>query len=288
GAGVLAATWVLALMTGVLGWRGSFELIGGFTFAVVILSWLAVRDRPQDMGWPPLDRTNGVATNGGGREKKIPLLTGMRMVLTEKYFWPIALWYFFDCGIFFGFGALWGGPYLMHVYDMTRSEAGAILSMIAWGMIVGSPLLSISSDRLLKSRKKTFIVCTGLLTAELLFLCLFPSGLPAALLYPIFLVFSVCASAIVVIGFTTTKELFPLEIAGTSVGMVNFFPFLGGAVYMPLLGRVLDAFPHSTDGAYALEAYSLLLLILLGSAAASLVCTLFMKETYQASHFKTA
>ena len=54
GVGVLAATWLLALMTSLLGWRVSFELIGVCTFIVVALVWLVVRDRPADMGWPSM------------------------------------------------------------------------------------------------------------------------------------------------------------------------------------------------------------------------------------------
>ena len=82
-------------------------------------------------------------------------------------------------------------------------------------------------------------------------------------------------------GFTTIKEMFPVEIAGTSVGMVNLFPFLGGAVFMPLLGRVLDAYPKTETGEYSLEGYSTILLILLVSSCAAFVCTLLMKETFQ-------
>ena len=72
-----------------------------------------------------------------------------------------------------------------------------------------------------------------------------------------------------------------MEIAGTSTGMVNLFPFLGGAVFMPLLGRVLDAYPKSDAGGYSLEAYTILILILLGSSVLSLICTFLAKETFQ-------
>jgi sugar phosphate permease len=192
----------------------------------------------------------------------------------------VAIWFFFDCGIFFGFGGLWGGPYLIHVYNMTKAEAGAILSMIAWGMIFGSPLLGFLSDKLWKSRKKPFIFCSGLLVLEIGFLTLFPSGLSRALLAIWFFFFSICSSAVVIIGFTTVKELFPVEIAGTSVGTVNIFPFFGGAVFMPLLGRVLDAYPNSAAGGYSLDAYTSLTIILLVSSIVSFVCTLLMKETF--------
>jgi len=281
GIGVLAATWLLAVMTLFFGWRISFELIGCCTFIIVVLVWFIVSDRPEDKGWPSLGELGKEKGKVSGPVKQIPLLQGVHQVISEKYFWPVAIWFFFDCGIFFGFGALWGGPYLMDVYNMTRSQAGTVLSMIAWGMIIGSPPLGFISDKLMKSRKKPFVLCNLLLVIELAFLSIYPAGLPRIALYIFFFVFSICASSVVIFGFTIIKELFPVEIAGTSTGMVNLFPFLGGAIFMPLLGRVLDAYPKSDAGGYSLEAYSVLILILLGSSVLSLICTFLTKETFQ-------
>lgn len=280
GAGVLIATWILALMAAKFGWRISFELIGCLTLVIVCLAWVVVRNRPADMRWPSIIESDHQKGKGVSSSEKIPLESGMCSVFKEKFFWPVAVWFFFDCGIFFGFGGLWGGPYLIHVYGMEKSEAGAILSMIAWGMIVGSPLIGLISDKVLRSRKKVFISCTTILTCLFVFLNLYPGGLPLYRLYIIFFVFSVCSSAIVIMAFTTIKELFPVEIAGTSVGAVNLFPFLGGAVFMPLMGRVLDLYPKTDKGAYSFEAYSALLLILLAASVLALLCTFLMKETY--------
>ncbi|MBN2332257.1 MAG: MFS transporter [Deltaproteobacteria bacterium] len=279
GIGVMAATWLLALMTAKFGWRFSFEAIGVLTFFLVVLVWLLVRDRPEDRGWPSLAEIDHQGEGNAPPPARIGLLEGARRVVSDRYFWPVAIWFFFDCGIFFGFGALWGGPYLIHVYGMTRSEAGAILSMIAWGMIVGSPLLGYLSERVLHSRKKVLTGCMVVLSAVMIFLYLNPANLSRPYLYGVFFLFSLCSSAIVVIGFTTTKELFPVEIAGTSVGTVNLFPFLGGAVFMPVLGRVLDAYQKTAAGGYALEAYTKLLLVLCCASLIALFCTFLMKET---------
>ena len=278
GAGVLGATWALALMTSHIGWRASFEIIGLTTLVIAILAWIIVRDRPEDMGWALAD---GGGPDSANQPPQVPIFQGLKRVLSEKHFWPVALWFFFDCGVFFGFGALWGGPYLMHVYGYTRETAGVILSMIAWGMIIGSPLIGLLSDRILKSRKKPFVLCAAILCGLLLYLFLYPAGQSRLFLFFFFFVFSVCASAIVIIGFTTTKELFPVSMAGTSVGCVNLFPFLGGAVFMPLLGRVLDRFPGAVEGTYAVKGFRVMILVLLISAGAALICSLFMKETYE-------
>ncbi len=281
GVGVLAATWFLALMTSLFGWRLSFEIIGICTLLLLIFIWIFVRDSPADKGWPLIEEIDpGVKVKDHSEPEKTTLLQGAWQVLSNRHFWPVAIWFFLDCGIFFGFGALWGGPYLMHVYGMSRAESGAILSMIAWGMIIGSPVLGFLSDKILKSRKKIFIIFTSLLTLEFLILCLFPSQLPTPVLYIIIFLFSVSSSSTVAIGFTTTKELFPVKIAGTSVGTVNLFPFLGGAIYMPVLGRILDMYPTSAANVYSVQGYTAVFYVLLGTSVAALICTFIMKETF--------
>ncbi len=280
GVGALTAAMPLAMMTGWLGWRNSFEAIGVFTIVVAALVWLLVRNSPRDMGWPSIADIDHTGPGTAAPPRQIPLWEGARSVVTEKYFWPVAVWFFFVVGVFFGFGAMWAGPYLMHAYGMSRAEAGSILNMIAVGLIVGSPFMSYLSDRVLESRKKVLMLSSALLCLVLLVLNIFPASLSRPALYVVFFLFCVSCSAIVVIAFTTTKELFPIEIAGTSVGTVNLFPFLGGAIMQIVLGGILDAYPRTAVGAHPLEAYSSLLLVLLISAIIGLVCTFFMKETF--------
>jgi sugar phosphate permease len=281
GIGVLAGTWILGLLATHVGWRASFQIISACTLATGAAAWLIIRNRPADRGWPSIAQIEHRENVTIHVPNEITLRQGIRMVLAEKHFWLVGLWFFFDCGIFFGFGNLWSGPYLMHSYGLTKGEAGAILSMMAWGMVVGGPALGILSQKILKSRKKTLLLCMSLLAALLLLTTLLPAGLPRVALVAWFFLFSVCSSAIVIMGFTATKELFPVEIAGTSIGMVNFFPFFGGAVFQPVLGAILDAYGRNPASQYPVEAYRTVMLVLLLSALAALVCSILMKETYR-------
>lgn len=280
GLGALTAATPLALMTGWLGWRASFELIGAGTLVMALLVWSFVRNRPEDMGWPSLSEIDHTGHGPASAPLVIPLWEGAKRVITEKYFWPVAVWFFFLVGVFFSFGGLWAGPFLMHTYGMTRGEAGGILNMIAVGLIVGSPLVSILSERVFHSRRKVLMLASFLLCLLMLILNLNPDGLSLISLYIGMLLFSISCSAIVVIGFTTAKELFPVEIAGTSVGTVNLFPFLGGAILQPLLGWVLEAYPKVSPGVYSLSGYKAMLLILLAASIIALASTFFMKETF--------
>jgi sugar phosphate permease len=281
GIGILAATSLLGLLATYAGWRFSFEIIGGCTLLIVAGAWWIVRDRPADKGWPSIAEIDQREAATAEPRKDIGVWRGVLTVISQKYFWPVAVWFFFDCGIFFGFGSLWSGPYLGHVYGMNKVQTGGVLSMIAWGMVLGAPLLGLLSQKVLRSRKKTFVLCTCALVILLLALSLFPAGLSQTALVVWFFLFSVSSSAIVIMAFTTTKELFPVAMAGTCVGMVNFFPFFGGAVFMPLLGRVLDAYGKNDTGQYPVEAYRMVLLVLLAASVLSLACTFLMKETYR-------
>ena len=281
GIGTLAGTFLLGLLAVAVGWRWSFHIIAGGTLAVIAGAWFVVRNRPADKGWPSIQEIEHRETAVVEPIQEIGLREGIRRVVSEKYFWPVAVWFFFDCGVFFGFGMLWSGPYLMHNYGMSKAEAGAILSMLAWGMIIGGPGLGVLSQRVLKSRKKTKMLCMAVLTVLLAIATLYPAGLPRPLLLVWFFLFSVSSSPIVIMGFTTTKELFPLQIAGTSVGLVNIFPFLGGAVFMYLLGWLLDGYPKSAAGQYPVEAYQMLMLALLLASISALACTFLMKDTYR-------
>jgi len=280
GVGALTAASPLALMSGWVGWRVSFEIIAAGTLLMAVLVFAFVRNRPQDMGWPSIAEIDHSGPGSSAPPKVIPLWEGARRVVSDKYFWPVAIWFFFLVGVFFSFGGLWAGHYLVQMYGMSQVEKGNVLSMIAVGLIVGSPFVSILSDRFLRSRKKVLVLASAVLVGELLLLSACPSGFPIWLLYLWMFVFSISSAAIVVIGFTTTKELFPIEIAGTSVGTVNLFPFLGGAVFQPVLGWVLELYPRTGTGAYAPEAYRAMLLVLLGASLIALIATFFMKETF--------
>ena len=202
----------------------------------------------------------------------------MTKVLTCPRFWPVAIWFFFNCAVFFSFGGLWGGPYLMQVYGLTKAQAGQILSMLAVGMIVGSPLLSFLSNRVFKGRKPVLVLSSFALVCLTALLAFYTDELPMAGLYLICLGLGIFSSAIVVIGFTTTKELFPVRIAGTSTGLVNLFPFMGGAVFQPLLGHVLER-QGRVEGAFTIAGYKQAFFVLLICGLIAFAATLCLKET---------
>ncbi len=274
GIGSLTAATPLALLSARVGWRMSFIAVGVFTLVLAVLVWIVVRDRPGDLGWPSPSET--VRTDAD----TIGLADGIRKVLTTFYFWPLACWFFFELAIFFSFGGLWGGPYLMHVYGLTKAQAGQILSMLAVGMIVGSPLLSYVSNNVFHGRKPVIMICSAVVLCLTIPLAFYTDGITRTGLYLLCFGFGIFSSAVVVIGFTAAKELFPVGIAGTAVGLVNLFPFAGGALSQPFLGYILEKHGR-VDGQFTLAAYEQAFLVLFACAVLAFAASFFIKETLE-------
>ncbi|MBU0515150.1 MAG: MFS transporter [Proteobacteria bacterium] len=271
--GYMAATPLAWLSEGV-GWRGSMMVIGGVTMLIALAVWIWVRDTPRDKGYRPLP----AASNPEPVVEAIGLLRGMGLVLKTARFWPMAICFFLGSVASLTFVGLWGGPFLMHVYGMTKPQAGAVLSMMSVGMIFGAPVMSWLSDKVFRSRKRLLIFNLIGSIVLFVFLAFFTADFPLALLYAWCFIYSFLVSGIIVVGYTTIKELFPVEISGTATGLVNVFPFAGGAVGQPLMGWYLDTF-GLTGGVYGVEAYSAAFKFGLVFVVGALVAGMMVKET---------
>ena len=275
GLGAYFAARPLAWLSDIMGWRGSFVIIGAVTLVLAVAVWVLVRNTPEEKGLPAV---NPPAGDNPGSAKTIGLGQGMKMVLSTGGFWFLAAWFFFSFSIFFSFGGLWGGPYLMQIYGYSKAEAGNILGMMALAMIVGSPIFGWLSDKVFRSRKKVLILASVITLGLTVPLAFFPAAMNRPALYLLCFLFGLFNSAVVIVAFTAAKELFPVEIAGTSVGLANLFPFLGGAVAPPIVGAILEA-QEKTAAGYSAQAYSRAFLLYFIFAFIALVVSCFLTET---------
>ncbi len=273
GIGWLSASTPLALVTRSFGWRTGFIAIGMITVVLSVLTWFFLVDTPKKKGYPEINVRPAIK----GAQKKIGLWAGIGLVFSTPRFWPLAIWCFCNGSILFSFNGLWAGPYLRDIYGLSKPAIGNILSMVAVGMVVGSPLLGYLSDNILKSRKKILVVCSLITVIEWAFFYLFYQSLSVPLLYIFFFVIGVCIGASVIITFTATKELFPLEMAGTAVSCVNLFGFVGGVIYQPLIGFFMDM-AGKVDGRYLPQGYKTAFLLLFVTSIGYLLSTLLVKD----------
>lgn len=271
GIGALSSSAPLAWLSNLLGWRMALVAVGLITLIVALLIYTLVRNRPAEAGLPPL-----VPDHDQEGESRLNLVEGLKLVVFSARFWPISLWTFFSVGISFALGGLWGGPYLMHVYGMSKTAAGGVLSMFSMSLIIGSPILCWSANRV--GRKPVFIACSLILIAITGVSYLFPDRLPLPGLYILFFLLSLAGGTMGPVVATVSKELFPTSIAGTSVGMVNLFPFFGAALFQVFIGAILTR-AGQVGERYLLSGYKTMFLMCLFGAVISLVFALLLKET---------
>lgn len=232
--GGLVAASPLALLVEAIGWRSSFVVIGVVTLALGSLPLVAIHDRPEAAGLPPVNAARRRAPTLGEVARDIPPVIGNRRT------WPPILAAAGVYATLIAFQGLWGVPYLVQRYDVPRVTAAALLSLIAVGLIVGAPLVGLVSDRWLGRRRLPFVVSAALYAACWLPLAVPALLPPAGLLGPFFFLMGFFASGLVLV-WSCVREVNDPARVGIAVGFCNAPIFLLFALMQWLTGVILDA-----------------------------------------------
>jgi MFS family permease len=265
--GNIVATSPLAYFTSTIGWRITFVLSGGITALLAFLSLWILPKKGREEQQPRLDLSV--------RQEK-GVFQQIVMILKTLSFWQIGSLGFFRYGTFVALQGLWLGPYLMEIKGHTPVQAGNMLILVAVASIIGGPVAGRLSDQVFHSRK--WVTLVGL---SLYCLSLFPlTGIlevesPVGLCIVFVLIGLFTNFGLLV--FSHAKDLFPASSSGTVTSFVNFFTMTGGALFMPLLGRVIESFPR-TGNSYPAGAYHLAFLICFLGMAASIILYAFSKS----------
>jgi MFS family permease len=237
----------LAALVAAIGWRGAVVTMGGIGAAMALAIWLIVRDRSRAGGIGPAPR----------------IADGIRSVVRVRDTWACAVFGFAMTGPMLSFGGLWAVPYLMTVYELPRTTAAAVTSLIFAGWGVGAPTIGWLSDRLGR-RKLPMLVCAAIAGA-LLATVIFGPRLPLWLLGTLLAIHGAAAAAMV-LSFALVKERNAPGASSAAMGVVNTFVVGSGALLQPLIGLLLDlGWTGATrDGArvYAPETFTAALAIL--------------------------
>lgn len=176
---------------------------------------------------------------------------------------------------------LWGNPYLKTVYHLTAEQAVNISNCTFYGWIISGPIIGFISDKIKKRRLP--LMSTGFFAALMLVVVFYVPGLSMTQLYLSFFIIGFCCGGHPLC-FALGKETNPIQISGTSVAVTNMLIMGGGAIFQPLVGKLLDL--HATGiGPNGLPIYNspdftfALSVIPVGVAFGIFLC-LFLKETH--------
>lgn len=275
--GSVLAAGPLAWLLGHTSWRSAFVGIGIFSLLLALLSLLAVRNRPEDAGFPSVRAMEGKVSHA---ERERHWLHDMRHVWTTWRVWP-GFWFNFGmAGGLFSFAGLWGIPLLRDIHGLTRDEAARYTTLTLLAMAIGTLLLGWISDRL--GKRKPVMVTSALLYLAIVSSLLWSPWKPGASGMVLFALLGLCGSGFV-LTYACAKEVCAPALSGMAISVVNTGLFLGAAIMQPLFGWVLDRGWNGAmrDGARLYDAgdYHNALLLMLAFAVVAFVAALRVTET---------
>ncbi len=273
--GALVSAAPLVALMNVIGWRNSFMVVAVFTIAAALFTWVIVRNRPSELGFPTPRDLMGLPP--APPAPKVKLGEALKAVLSNRQFYLLAFLTFSYYGTLMSVGSLWAGPYLQNVYGLSKQAAGNIIMMFPLGMVFGCPLSGYLSDKILKSRKKVLLAGSILHVLSYIPLVFFPDKMSVAQLYALFLWYGLSGGAFVS-NFACAKETAEPRFAGTAVGSVNVFLFSGGAFYQLVMGIVLGKYPPVSAGVYSVAAYQAAFWVPFVGLIAAIILFSFFRE----------
>ncbi|MFO7706904.1 MAG: MFS transporter [Desulfobacterales bacterium] len=264
--GNMVAATPLVLMVGELGWRLSFQVIIAFHLLITLALFWVVADRPEE--------TSSNPEPSGGRPRAGPLFGNLKILMASRDYWIISAGTFVRYGTHAALQTLWAGPLLMEALAFSPVQAGNILLVMNFGLILGGPLWGAVSDRL---RTPKWVIAAGLLLLAVITFVLrgLPPGTSELAAGAVFLAFGL-ASASGMHVYAHIKALVPKEMAGAAMSGTNFFTMMGPAVFLQGLGIAMQGlYPEASRGP---EAFGTALLICFVCQAAIGVLYLFTRS----------
>lgn len=274
--GAILAAGPLAKLLTVFAWRSVFTGIGGLSLCLALAGFFLVRNRPEDLGFPPPNTYPDTP-----KTANVHWLTNLKDVITTLRVWP-GFWVQLGMiGSAYAFMGLWGMPFLRDVHGMSRDTAADYMTVTLLGFALGALFWGWQSDR--AGRRKPFLIIGAaaytLTWPALMYLPWSPG--PAG--FVLFALMGFTASAFV-ITFAAAKEIINPHLSGMAVSVVNTGCFIGTAITQPLFGYIADL---TWDGrmangvrVYAAGDYHNGFLAMLALSVLALAAAFRVRETY--------
>lgn len=252
-------------------WRhamGVIALIGGF---LGLIFWIVVRDRSKRLH--PFEHSL--------MPKKMGILEGLKKILSNSQSWHLS----FYSGLAFApvmiFGGLWGVPFIMEAFNLSKDLAARSVSLIFIGFAFGSPFSGWLSDWLGNRRNVMFV--GTILALFSITAVLYVPNLSFLMINSLLFSFGFFISFFLIC-FTMIREINAPILAATAIGFMNAFDAFFGAFSDPLTGKFLDLGWQGkiVDGArvFPVAVYKMALLTIPVYLLLSLIFLCFVKETH--------
>lgn len=238
-------------------------IIGGLLLTLLI--FIVVRDNPEKHIVPRYTATE--------------FFTNVWAVLISPKVWLIG---FIGACLYTSlsvFGELWGKIYLEQAHHLTKVEAARAIATMFLGWAIGAPLVGYLSD---KSGKRVLpLALASSIALVCISLILYSSSLSYVWLNILLLLYGISSGTEIIV-FVMGKESSGAQLSGTVFAAINMIVTLGGVIFQPLVGKILDSFGDSIiiagEHIYTVRDYQFALSILPISLLAVIILTFFIKD----------
>lgn len=276
----------LAMLVDAWDWRGAIFLMGCIGVIIALIIFFFIKDTAPGLEKKALDQSVSdpeIEESISKNERELPGLgKALGIILTNPLTWVFGGYGSLMYIILSGFADLWGVPYVLDTYGVSRPIAAGLSSMIYVGIAIAGPTWALIIDRV-ESYKK--IMRSGALGAFLLFsFMVYGPEIPFSALYPLYILLGFFCGA-QFFSFASVCLINPSSMSGTASGVHNMMCMMSGVIFQPLIGYLLDwnSTTHQEAGctpSYLSEDYAFALLILPIAMLAAFALTFLMKETY--------
>lgn len=258
-----------AAIVGVTMWRFAFWVPGIACIAVAVFLYFALRDRPQSLGLPSVEKWKGhgeapVAAPLDDAPDRGP---GMTVLLTPAI-WVIgvasALMYVTRYAV-----NSWGVLYLQKTHGMDVEEAGVIIGINTIAGLGGSAAYGWFSDRVFGARRPPATLIFGLLEVAGLLMIFYGNSKPILVLGMVVYGFTL-GGLIAVLGGLFAVDLAPKGAAGAAMGVVGVFSYIGAGSQEFVSGALIERGMKEVDGVMQYD-FTLAVLFWVGSSVVSML-----------------
>lgn len=135
------------------------------------------------------------------------------------------------------FGTSWGSLYIEHTFGITGEEGALVLSMVFFGLMVGSPIAGFISDAY-HTRKA--VLAWGAFATFLMFVSLFILNHPSVILLAITFFGVGFISSCQVVAYPMVTESNPPAFSATALSVVSTVLMLGNAICQAVFSKVVS------------------------------------------------
>lgn len=262
-------------LTGTIGVTSYKEALAPAILAGIVLTtiiFLFVKDKP---------KTQSDASSEMQAPMDIKqLMSAFYIIFTNPQMWIIGL---IGCLLYLPASFLdsYDIQFWETVYHLTPEQAVNVSSLTFFGWIISGPIIGAFSDRI--KRRRTPLIVTGTIATALLCIVFYaPQLLNLWSLYGVAFLIGFCLGSHPLC-FPLGKENNPSQISGTAVAATNMLIMLGGMVFPPVVGELLDM--HSSLVAanglpiYTASDYIFALSVIPIGVGIGIILCFFLKET---------